>query len=184
MLGAHKLQVDLSHAGSERFAGIFGKLLRTYNIKKILERKDGMRSPFVMPASSPERHFPQEMLIGIVYDHGRLAFCKVSSHESHFLQAADMVGVGMGRQDVPDVRRIDTQFRQGFGAPRAAVYQKMVFTLDDEKVGLVLAFGKSAPHAYKKELKCAGVGKSHFAFFCCLNLHSEPNGSWFSHLQT
>lgn len=159
MLGPEHFNVQGAQIGLETLAREGGDLPGIEDIAEILQLQVFPFMVLVEPAAAHERMFPEDILIVLCHDQVEFFPGRVPEHQKNFLQPADMVGVGVGDQDVGEVRDRPAQLEQGLGRLGPAVDQKVRAAFNDEQIGLVVKLGKSRADTDKKYFQSARVGK-------------------------
>jgi hypothetical protein len=110
--------------------------------------------------TAPERLIPQDPLIS-----GRDVYVgflsgDVAVHQHELFQPTYVIGVRMSDQYVVDIQHCKTGIAKRAVTGSTTVYQEMIFTFDDQQVGLVVAFRKRTPASKKTDPQLTVVFQS------------------------
>lgn len=159
MLGAHHLDADGADVHGKGFAGIGWNLDGPDHLEIIIKSEDPVGGSLVVTETAPQRCIPEKMLECLVDDHNRSAFCEVPAHDRNLLDTANMIGMGMGYDNIPDIGYFQANVMHCLGTPMAAIDEEMVFPLDDQETCMIQLLGEGAADAEKKKIKTAFIGQ-------------------------
>ena len=112
---------------------------------------------FSVSKTSLQGLVPKQVAVVVRCNHLRADFVSVAVHKGKFFKSSGVVGMAVRYVHVPDIGHCGLVFAESNRTLCPAVYEQMVFSLNNKKIVLKVLFYKCTSRSQEKKLKGAVV---------------------------